>query len=356
MSQHTEVRQSNMELARIICMIAIILGHFFGQSNYVYDKSFLTGFISSGARIATSVFIMISCFFSQETTVTCNKIFNIWTTMIFYNILGTVFAFSVGEQITIQGLTGAVLPFLRKNPWFGSAYISFMLLLPFLQKVHQLSEKKHFQLSVVLLIICPLLCTFSKMMDTYLDHMVWFVVCFVVIGYIVRNKPNIKEIQKKYVLFIAAAGLLIYSTLVFFSTYKAENATGSIAVSCLSDMKSIPNLLISFSVLFVFLNLKTGQSKIINKIAKLAFPVYCLHQAANIYPSIWNTFLGTGTVNLPMPVMLLILVLILFVITGILEMVRKSLFNMIVQTKRIKKVFSKVDSYFTNNLQAETGL
>ena len=77
-----KVRQSNMELLRIIAMTMIILGHFLGQGGVLENTSGLpyavAFLLSQGGRISVNLFLMIGCWFMCDSPFRASKVLRLW--------------------------------------------------------------------------------------------------------------------------------------------------------------------------------------------------------------------------------------------------------------------------------------
>ena len=57
-------------------------------------------------------------------------------------------------------------------------------------------------------------------------------------------------------------------------------------------MQTIPNLVIAFSLFFLFYHIKIKASPVINRIAGLSLGVYCFHQLPGWYRILWDKILN----------------------------------------------------------------
>ena len=83
-------RESNLELLRVLCIICIISMHFVYQSGIaeystLFESFFYTS-LTSLARVACSIFIIISAWFSIEQKFNVRRILTVWFTVIMYTI------------------------------------------------------------------------------------------------------------------------------------------------------------------------------------------------------------------------------------------------------------------------------
>ena len=88
------IRNSNLELLRILCILAIIGDHFTGQSGIVEWGGIGTNFfycaVTSMSRVACSVFVIISAWFLVDKPFNIKKVIHIWLTVIMFTIPLTI--------------------------------------------------------------------------------------------------------------------------------------------------------------------------------------------------------------------------------------------------------------------------
>ena len=79
-------RKSNYELMRIVAMIMIVMGHFWGQSNYAELAAgysyYLGGILSHGSRIAVNVFLFMGIWFMLEGEFKASRILKLYFNLI----------------------------------------------------------------------------------------------------------------------------------------------------------------------------------------------------------------------------------------------------------------------------------
>lgn len=75
-------RKSNYELMRIVAMLMIVMGHFWGQSNYAELATgysyYLGGILSHGSRIAVNVFLFMGIWFMLEGEFKASRILKLY--------------------------------------------------------------------------------------------------------------------------------------------------------------------------------------------------------------------------------------------------------------------------------------
>lgn len=129
------MRQSNIELLRIICMFMIVLGHlFFHYEKGIGDypmKVMNYNLLYPILMMHVDVFVLISGYFGL--TLKTKRIFNLWLQCVFYIVLFTfvAYAFSV-HAIKYDAI---VFPFTRSGLWYLKVYVMLMLLSPMLNSI-----------------------------------------------------------------------------------------------------------------------------------------------------------------------------------------------------------------------------
>ena len=125
-------RESNVELLRIISMIFIVLGHFIGQSNYDITRGdFFVYFLRFGLRIAVNIFLIIGVYYMVDRKFSIERWMKLYFEMFLYCVLITWLCYLFAD-VSLYHLIGAFFPFLTVKLWFVPAYLSLMLLAPFI--------------------------------------------------------------------------------------------------------------------------------------------------------------------------------------------------------------------------------
>lgn len=289
-------RASNFELLRIISMLLIIAGHLGGQA-FGSDlgnagRIWITIF-GNGSRIAVNLFLMIGCWFMLDRPFKAERVVKLYSTTWFYSVVFTVLAILVGAQPSTFQVISAFFPFIRKSLWYITSYISVLLIAPFLKKLMDVLDKQsQLKLIVVLTFLVPFMSTISKMMDTYLCSITWFIYILLLVTYYKSNQ-SFDKIKKE---FFMIAGLSIYILLVMGRLICQLSGQNQLFVlgdtvlgQYLGDYKSIPNFLCS-CLIFIYFTKFELRNKTINNVAQNTLDVYIIHQVPVFYPVMWNMF------------------------------------------------------------------
>ena len=176
-------RKSNLELMRIVAMACIVLAHMAGygnlQSNAVGFNRCFALFFTSGAKLWSSVFLMMSASF------VCQKGFR---SKSLFHVLFSAALVSLGCTMLKPGLHGSVIGYLaacfkslfpieNHTYWFVTAYVFLMLLSPFLNYIVHGADKREY---TVLLFVSTLLFTlpYTFLLDSLFvvtSELMWFI-------------------------------------------------------------------------------------------------------------------------------------------------------------------------------------
>ena len=136
MSSKKEKRQSNIELLRIISMLAIIIGHLVHQTEILQvnsGRNLLFAYIlGSGHRIGVNLFLLIGMWFAVDSSFKAERVTRLYLQMAFYTIGISIIILILGLPHTNLDIFRCFLPYTLRPVWFGSAYISLLLLIPFM--------------------------------------------------------------------------------------------------------------------------------------------------------------------------------------------------------------------------------
>lgn len=155
----TKMRDSNIELLRIICMLFILIHHFIVHSLFpdllVRDGDIsayrvaciiINGFVYVGVNC----FILISGYFGIKFKF--RSLFNLYFICAFFALITALMKSFVADVQFNKGLIYSILlPFSHSDWWFIKCYVALFLISPILNKAAQYLNKKEFTTAIVLL-------------------------------------------------------------------------------------------------------------------------------------------------------------------------------------------------------------
>lgn len=351
------VRQSNFELLRIISMLLIISGHFYGQSQgYHKAGNFPVLLFSSGARVAVNLFLMIGVWFMVDKKFKAERIFKIWNTVWFWSVILTSLVIIEGFPISIFGCITAIFPILFWNLWFASAYIVLLLLAPYLDlfcqnivKVYGRPGGGKITYFIILLFVLVIgQSTYVPLfMDTWFCAIIYFMFVYVTMWFYKRKKVIFHH--NKW--FVLSLGLILYTIFVFVANY--ENSLhpllSDICSRYLSDYKCLPNFLISSSIFYFIMNTDIGCMKWINLLSSVSFGVYVIHQVPFFRDYLWLYILRIDSWGYSDLYDLIFIssVFIIYLICGSLEYLRQILIERkLSKSKNIALIMKQWNDYY----------
>ena len=169
-------RDSNIELLRIIAMLAIIAHHLVGHGGIlaagpVDDVSLIWGTVLvPGGKIGFDCFIAISAWYCANIKFSGNRFLKIWFQVLFYNFLGFSLAWFFNSNtvyhIDKKQFWGNLFPIFGDSHGFAVMFMIFMLILPLLQLIADKMTKYNFKaimcLTFCMQILQPLISSVTK--------------------------------------------------------------------------------------------------------------------------------------------------------------------------------------------------
>lgn len=213
-----KIRNSNIELTRIICMFFIFSGHFIGQSGSIEITASINDYIlilmSHFSRIAVNIFLLIGIWFMVDKKFSASRALNLYFQLAVYCIPITIAVtiLHFGELSTKDILRG-LFPFFGRALWFASAYMTLMLFKPFLDKIIEWNQNSLQSFICLLFVSISFISTLPDKQEGYVIDTVWFTVVYIFVAYL--KKYN-KENRKVPYTYLGMAAIVAYIALTSF--------------------------------------------------------------------------------------------------------------------------------------------
>lgn len=135
-----KIRESNIELCRIICMLLIIIHHLVWHGGLLrtegmYTNKMIGNLLYPGGKVGFDAFIAISAWFLADSDFKAERFVKTYLQVIFYSIITTVAAAALGMGLSAFQIFGAFLPLTGAVQGYAATYLAFYLLMPFLSMV-----------------------------------------------------------------------------------------------------------------------------------------------------------------------------------------------------------------------------
>lgn len=291
-------RNSNIELLRIICILAIIAHHFsihpqwdFDYGNITFNRVLLQA-LCIGGKLGVNCFLLISGFFLiSKKNRSVKSILKIWIQMLFYSIMIPLLMYTLGRgNITVKTLITAVLPVTSLTWDYASAYFVLMLFVPFYNGFLQGLNKKEFEKLLAVYFCCWCLIPTITGQSFESNYLIWMFVVYSCGAYIRLYPNNLTEsIKSAIVGIIISYSLYLLSVIVMdvLGTHFSLFANNAREIR-FGQMQMLPCILLSISVFLLFKNLCIKNNSIINFLAKGVFGVYLIHEHFLVRDLLWN--------------------------------------------------------------------
>ena len=288
-------RQANFELLRILAMFMVVIMHFLARSSVMQesrrDSLYVFGTVTESLCIcAVNVYVLISGYFLSAADVSWKRVIRLIAQTLFYTLLIPVVLvlagqMELGSAVGIYQIWPAVFPVQSGQYWFVSAYVVMSIFSPCLNAaLEKLDQKKTKQMLAALLLFFCVGKTLSILQfstDKYGYDFGWFMVLYLIGGYIRRYGVGFFTNKKRSAaVYLVSAGVIACAELVL--NLLAEKIEG------LRYYSSVPyhyNFLFCLTgalglfFLFYHMNIKEGRmAEIIRLVSPAVLGVYLIHE------------------------------------------------------------------------------
>lgn len=323
------IRSSNIEILRIICMLFIVAGHILmaHKNGEIGSQDFIIGQIMHPFfMVAVNAFVLISGYFGIK--LYAKKLWKINDMVTFYSVIGLAASILLGvHSISIRQDFLYLFPIITKKYWFITVYFALCILSPalnfFIEKAEKEVLKKTILTGFILFVILPTvgyLFNFEAIIADAGYGIMNFILLYFIGRYVKLYNP-LKNCKPVYCLLVylgcsVACGLfqISYSTILGFSF------TSFLSYNTIF-------IFIGAIALFVFFTrLNVGESRVINYIAGFSLCVYIIHLHPLAFSYIFNDLLHVESYHGASYIFLTLLLPIpVYAVCMAIEMIRKSL-------------------------------
>lgn len=294
-SLHTKApRSSNLELLRIVAMLAIIAHHYVVNSTvtelFIYDgaatpKQYFLEVYGMWGKTGINAFILLSGYFMCKMDLTLKRYLKLVVQILFYGItIMLIFRICGYQQITIKDIASKLLGiFMQINNGFTASFLCFYAFTPIYNKlISVLSKEQLLQLSIGLLFVMSFCSTI--LFAPTMNEPVWYMTLYFVAAYI-RLYPNKWTNSLTLSLYILITSIII-AVIICLTLVYLSNTTGRPGFSAfkwhfIADSNKILSFIIGLSAFLTAKNIEIKHSKIINGLAAGCFGVLLIHASSD---------------------------------------------------------------------------
>jgi len=310
-------RDSNLELLRILAMLAIIAYHFYTQTAISCDQTpsvarFVAMFLGSFGRSSVNIFILIGAWFLIDLPFKSMRLIRLYVPYFCYTAVITALVILFGnipKETAFRQMLRAVTPFSSSPLWFITDYIFLLLLTPALNTLIQtLDLRKYRFLYWVLIAVFVVIPTVEsalpgfKVYTYYLvkSDMAWMISLYLLVGY--WKKTSELWIDLKNRSAVCFAGMILLCAVLcladlLLGKYCAQNFATRKYHDFLEflfmDLSSVFCFCFAVAAFFFFRHVRIAApalSKIINRVSRNILGIYIIHQIPAFIPVMWGVF------------------------------------------------------------------
>lgn len=349
-------RNSNLELYRIILMLAIVAHHYVvnsgllpvlenAQMSYKSCSFYLFGM---WGKTGINCFVLITGYFMCMSKITLRKFLKLILEVEFYHVvLFLTFYFFHYSNPSLKDFLMMLLPVRSVSDGFVSSFILFYLFIPFLTiTVKNLQKRQHLLLISLCLFVYSFLGMIPGIKVCY-NYVTWFCVLFLIASYI--RFYGFQLLENYRGRFLIASIFVSMSSVVFFVFLQKQYHIPIYTYWLVSDSYAIMAVVTAVCGLMYFKEMKIPQSKLVNRIAASTFGVLLIHaNSGSMRQWLWKDTLNVvgQYMNEYAMINAVFSVFSVFSICVLIDQIRIQLFE--------KPLFKLLDKYLTTNVRTIT--
>lgn len=293
-----KIRQSNIELLRIVSMLLIIGHHLAIHSGFDFSKQLLNmnnlwlQFILMGGKIGVNLFLLISGYFLiNSRKVKLQKAVKLWLQIFFYSIALYFLSIQMGlDKFSTQSFIEHLFPITFDIWWFASCYFLLFLMHPFLNRmINSQTYRQNLDFLLLALFLGSIIPALSGT-DNQVNSFIWFMIMYITGGFL-RKYINEQKIKPVFCFLIAAVLIFLnYFSYISPDLYQEKLIGFQITFYTTYQMNGLLTYLISIFIFLGFSRLQIGYSRQINAIASTTFGIYLLHDFEAIRNWLWRDY------------------------------------------------------------------
>lgn len=351
-----KIRNSSIELLRIIAIIIIIMHHFGVHGVFhVLDKShnilivdnlswqiIFTQIVSWGGNVGNAIFVLITGYFLINKKVNVKKIILLLFSMFLYSWIIEILYFGIlGVPYSIKMIIRESIPIYFGNNWFVSCYIIFSFFIPFINKFLNNINKKEYIMFILLVFILYIFLPSFKANTFMNSKFIFFGLVYSIGGYLklyfikyLQNTYNKKYIKLFFIQIFIIIAMIVFSDIIAIIFSK------DILIKLYNPFVNILSIPIAVTLFLYFLTMKPIYNKNINIISGTILGIYLIHDNDLMRTIIWDyIFPNMEYIHSDCYILFFIIkVCLIFIICSFIEFLRK---------KYIEPVFIKLlDRYW----------
>lgn len=360
--KHTQkMRNSSIELLRVISMLMVVAHHFVVHNldnawdiNGDSSRFLIAVFAAPLGKISIVSFFAVTAWFLCEKEsgfrVSFQRVWKMELQVLFY-AWGMCILFVIFDKklLNTSTILKSLFPVSTDLWWYVTSYILFLLLFPFLNKgLYLLGKQYHLYLCLVTIVVWGGIQ--GVLPNGYMDlaNSVAFVWIYILISY---YKWYMKSFSFGASMWIAGAGFTLcllprfvfgYLPTVVSLSYPL-NRVRCTAADVFSREWKLPVMMAGLGLVLVFTAF-SFNNRVINWLAKSAFSVYLITEYPLMRTLLWKkyfTFSSLENGALPVAISFVVLVFLIYLLCALVDTLRRLVFRFMID-KPANWLFKKV--------------
>ena len=360
--KHTQkMRNSSIELLRVISMLMVVAHHFVVHNldnawdiNGDSSRFLIAVFAAPLGKISIVSFFAVTAWFLCEKEsgfrVSFQRVWKMELQVLFY-AWGMCILFVIFDRklLNVSTILKSFFPVSTDLWWYVTSYILFLLLFPFLNKgLYLLGKQYHLYLCLVTIVVWGGIQ--GVLPNGYMDlaNSVAFIWIYILISY---YKWYMKSFSFGASMWIAGVGFTLcllprfvfgYLPTVASLSYPLNRARYTAADIFSAEWK-LPVMMAGLGLVLVFTAF-SFNNRVINWLAKSAFSVYLITEYPLMRTLLWKkyfTFSSLENRALPVAISFVVLVFLIYLLCALVDTLRRLVFRFMID-KPANWLFKKI--------------
>ena len=284
----SKVRDSNLELYRILVMLLIVAHHYVVNSGLISAngpiyadtlswRSLFLLLLGAWGKTGINCFVLITGYFMCKSQITAKKFAKLLFEVMFYRlVLNVIFWVTGYAKFSLTTLVMNLIPVTSIGTGFTSTYLVFFLFIPFLNVlVQNMTQKQH----ILLLALCGFTYVILGTVPFFsvtMNYVSWFMVLYLIASFIRLYPCELFENGKFWGLAMLAS-IAVSAISVVACAWLGSKLGKTMAYTFVTDSNTFLAVCTGVTSFMFFKNLKIKHSKFINTVAASTFGVLLIH-------------------------------------------------------------------------------
>lgn len=358
-------RMENIEVARCISMLMIIILHFNWKGGFMDGAAWPANplrltveLIESLSIVAVNVYMLITGYFLAGSKFKPRKLLVFWLRVFFFSaIIGLFVALTGivhGADLSTYTILMLIAPVLMGHYWYVTAYVFLFLITPLIVAATDKLTKKQLGTVICLMLfvhsLIKTIAPFKLEADLHGNDFMWYIVMALIAAYIKLYGLKLIDSKAKCLALYFGFSALIFIERIGLAIINSHAPHFNYILTVMYDYNHFFVLMAALGLFGFFLNCKFEKcGKLFAVIAPYTLGVYLFHENIIIRFE-WPKWFGAATATTPLLYLgkLVIAVICIFALGAIIDFVRDMIFRfadrLLDKVKPYKSIKDKLDS------------